>query len=181
MLKFLRKKSILFSSLIAMMIMFVIALLIVNPGIDGGDGASILALQLAFDKQVGIKIVEQWGPAGHAFYNRWAFNDSIYAVCYSLFFASLLALLGFRANKVVTRGSAIPPFIALTAGILDCVENFMEYLFVQNPIDFSADLFFFHSIITVCKWAAIMTAVLIVFILALKTLIKASAPVQKAR
>ena len=181
MLKFLRKKTVLFSSLIAMLIMFVVAILIVNRGIDGGDGSSILGLQLAFDKQLGIEIIERWGPEGRAFYNSWAFTDYIYAACYSLFFASLLAMLSSRDGKPDSRWDLIPPLIALSAGAMDCIENAMEYVFVQNPVDFSADLFFFHSIITVCKWAAIMTAVLIAFVLALRQLVHASAPTPKKR
>lgn len=181
MLKFLRKKTVLFSSLIAMLVMFVIAILIVNRGIDGGDGSSILGLQLAFDKQLGIEIIERWGVEGRAFYNRWAFTDYIYAACYGLFFASLLAVLGSREDKPDSRWDLVLPLIALSAGAMDCIENAMEYAFVQNPTDFSANLFFFHSIITVCKWAAIMTAVLIAFVLALRHLIQASAPAPQKK
>ncbi len=179
MLAFLRKKTVLFGSLIAMLVMFVIAILIVNRGIDGGDGSSILALQLAFDKQLGIEIIERWGAEGRAFYNSWAFTDYIYAACYGLFFASLLAVLSSRAGRPDSRLDLIPPLIALSAGFMDCIENGMEQIFVQNPADFSASLFFFHSIITVCKWAAIMTAVMIAFVLALRQLINASAPTPK--
>lgn len=181
MLNFLRKKTVLFSSLIAMLIMFVIAILIVNRGIDGGDGSSILGLQLAFDKQLGIEIVERWGAQGRAFYNSWAFTDYIYAVCYGLFFASLLAILSSRAGKPDSHWDLVPPLIALSAAAMDCLENAMEYIFVQNPADFPADLFFFHSIITVCKWAALMTAVVIAFVLALRQLVQASAPTPQKK
>ncbi|SHJ28580.1 hypothetical protein SAMN02745165_01981 [Malonomonas rubra DSM 5091] len=160
-------------SLLAFLLTFAVCTFIVNPQIDGKDGSGLLALQLAFDKEVGIKIIESWGAEGRAFYQRWSFTDYIYAAAYSIFLASLLSSLAVRTGKSDALMFFITPLIALSAGVFDCAENSLEAAFINNPATFSADLFYFHSIIALCKWAAIGVALMTIFILALQCLVLA--------
>jgi hypothetical protein len=61
MLQALSKTTVLASSLVLMSIMFVIVMFYVNPAIDGGDGSGVLELQLSFEKNAGIEIINEWG------------------------------------------------------------------------------------------------------------------------
>jgi len=166
-------------SLLAFLVTFAICTFIVNPQIDGKDGSSLLALQLAFDKEVGLQIIESWGAEGRAFYLRWSFTDYLYAAAYSLFLASLLANLAVRTGKGDQLLFFITPLIALSAGVFDCAENSLEAAFVINPVTFNAQLFYFHSVIALCKWAAIGVALLTIFILALQCLVQAVAHLRQ--
>ncbi|WP_303722051.1 hypothetical protein [Malonomonas rubra] len=165
MLKFLSRKSVLLTSLLFMTLMMVICMRLVNPAIDGQGGASLLALQLAFDKNLGIEIINCWGAEGSAVYRRWCFTDYLYAISYTIFLASLLVVLLFRKGKIGSSILSSTPFIVLGAGVCDCLENMMEYFFIQDPHNFPAQLFFAHSLISVLKWAGIFTAVATVIFL----------------
>ena len=162
------KKPVLLASLASLTFMFVIAMYIVNPAIDGKDGSGLLALQLAFDKELGIEIISHWGAKGIAFYNRWYLVDYLYAVSYSVFLASLLSFLIFRKSKENSSLLTITPLIALVAGACDWLENTLEFVFIQNPAIFSSTLFFLHSIVAVVKWVSISIVVISIISLLIK-------------
>jgi hypothetical protein len=161
------KKCALISSFVLMAIMFVIVMFFVNPLIDGGDGFGVLKLQLSFDKNLGIEIINKWGEAGIDHFNRWIFTDYIYALAYSLFLASLTAFLVTKKGKGTYPASRLVVSLAFASGVLDSLENTMELLFINNPYEYSESLFFLHSLTALLKWAAV--AVVIAYILFLLT------------
>jgi len=167
-LDFFGKKNHLILSLLFMMVMFVLTMYIVNPAIDSQNGSGILALQLAFDKELGIEIINGWGAKGIETYNRWYFVDYLYAVSYSVFLASLLSFLIYRKNIENSSVLKTIPLIALAAGACDWLENTLEFIFIQNPAIFSSHLFFFHSIVAVVKWIAVLIAVVSVIYLLIR-------------
>jgi hypothetical protein len=130
-----------------MLIMAVVTMGFVNPAIDGQDGAGVLALQLAFDKEVGNEIIKSWGSAGRTMFVRWIFTDSLYAAAYSVFLAALISTLLLRKGRQGSRYFQAVVLIALLAGACDWLENTMELAFIQNPAEFSTTLFRLHSLV----------------------------------
>lgn len=168
MLHALNKKSVLIGSLIAMSIMFVIVMFYANPIIDGGNGSGLLKLQLAFDKQTGIAIINSWGTSGIARFNQWIFTDYLYAVSYAVFFASVLSILIVKKGKEEYLVYRFGGYLAFVAGLLDWIENTMELFFVNNSSGFPSVLFFIHSIFATVKWAALPIAVAYIVVLLAK-------------
>lgn len=165
MLQVLGKKYVLIGSFVLMAIMFAIVMFFVNPLIDGGDGSGVLQLQLSFDKGRGIEIINSWGAAGTDHFNRWIFTDYIYALAYSLFLASLTAFLVTKQGKGRYPVSRYFVALAFASGVLDCLENTLEILFIKDPYGFAESLFFLHSVVALLKWAAV--ALVMAYILAL--------------
>ncbi len=96
MLQALSKKTVLISFLILMSIMFVIVMFHVNPSIDGGDGSGVLRLQLSFDKEAGIEIINGWSVSGIEYFKQWMIADYVYALTYSVFLASLVLFIALK-------------------------------------------------------------------------------------
>lgn len=169
MIKALGKTKVIISSLVATLLMFAIVIFNVNRAIDGGDGSSILKLQLSFDKNTGIEIINAWGPAGVELFKNWIFTDYLYAFAYSVFLASMLSFLILKKgveNKRIYKASV---YLAFAAGALDCIENTLELLFINNPYEFPGNLFFFHSVLATMKWASIVIVMMcLVFLLTKK-------------
>lgn len=165
MLEIISKKSILIGSFVLMSIMFIIVILIVNPLIDGGDGLEVVKLQLSFSKDAGIDIIQGWGKSGIANFNQWIFTDYIFAFAYSVFFASLLAMLILKKGMSKSASYTWTVYLAFIAGFFDWIENTMELFFLNNPSNFSSFLFFIHSIIASLKWATGPIAVVYIIIL----------------
>ena len=168
MLQTLGKSSVLLSSFVFMSVMFVMVMLFVNPAIDGGTGSGVLELQLSFDKKKGIELIKSWGEPGVSNFKNWIFTDFIYALSYSLFFASLISYLTLKKVKGVRFASTIFVSLALLSGALDCVENSMELSFVIDPYGFSKSLFFLHSIVATLKWLAVASVLVYIFLLLAK-------------
>jgi len=168
MLLALNKKSVLIGSLISMSIMFAIVMFYANPLIDGGNGSGMLKLQLAYDKEAGIEIINSWGASGIDHFNQWIFTDYIYAVSYAVFFASVLSILIVKKGKEEYLVYRFGVYLAFVAGLLDWIENTMELFFVNNSSGFSSALFFLHSIIATVKWAALPIAVAYIVVLLAK-------------
>lgn len=162
------KKNVLLGSLIFMLIMFSIVMFFVNPQIDDINGIGVIELQLSFNKDVGIGIIESWGESGIANFKQWIFMDYIYAASYSVFFASLLSFLIFKKGKEKLLKYTWVVGLAFVAGALDWIENTLELFFINNPSAFPDSLFFFHSVIASLKWAAVPIAVVYVVALATK-------------
>lgn len=168
MLQALSKTTVLASSLVLMSIMFVIVMFFVNPSIDGGSGSGVLELQLSFEKNAGIKIINGWGESGVNHFKRWIFTDYIYAFSYSLFLASLISSLVLKRGKGVHLNNIIFVYVAFLSGALDFVENSMELSFINNPYVFSDNLFFIHSIVATLKWLAVTVAIAYIVVLLTK-------------
>jgi hypothetical protein len=168
MLHALNSKTALIGSLIFMSIMFVIVMFFVNPSIDGGNGTGVIKLQLSFDKEAGIEIINSWGKSGIEQFKQWIFTDYIYAFSYSVFFASLLSFLILKKGKETSRVYKGGVYLAFVAGLFDWVENTIELFFVNNPSDLSSTIFFFHSIVAIMKWAAIPIAAAYIAVLLTK-------------
>lgn len=168
MLQLLGKKIVLVGSLIFMLIMFSIVMFSINPQIDGINGIGVIKLQLSFNKDVGIDIIESWGETGVSNFKRWIFVDYIYALSYSVFFASLLSLLILQKGKVKLFKYTWVVVLSFVAGAFDWIENTLELFFINNPLGFSDSLFFLHSIIATLKWAAVPIAVVYVVALVVK-------------
>jgi len=157
MLKFFAQKTVLVSTAFFMSIMFIIVMFFVNPLIDSGHGLSVISLQLSFDKNIGLKILDAWGDKGITNFKQWIFTDYIYAISYSLFFASFLSFLIVKKGKEKSSSYRRLIYLAFIAGLFDCIENTMQLFFVNNPIHYSESLFFIHSIISSVKWIALPT------------------------
>lgn len=168
MLHALNKKTVLIGSLALMSIMFVIVMFVVNPSIDGRNGAGVIKLQLSFERESGIKIVNSWGKAGIKNFNQWIVTDYIYALAYSVFFASLLSFLILKKGKGKNFAYKSIVYLAFIAGLLDWIENTIELLFVNNPSQVSNTLFFLHSIVALVKWAAFPIVVACIVVLLTK-------------
>ena len=141
------KKAVIFFG-ITTLIMAYIVMAIVDPMIDRGNGASVIALQLAFFKDNGLKIVSTWDIEA---FKKWIFTDYIYALSYMIFFSSLALWLAKIKN--ITAG--IYPYIAIIAGIFDWIEDTLELWFLNSLESFPSALFFIHSIISTIKWLAL--------------------------
>lgn len=152
MLNILSNKKILIISTIVTLIMFIVVMFIVNPSIDKKNGMGVLALQLAFDKEVGIKIINSWTQLGIENFNQFIFTDYIYALSYSLLFASIISVLILKKTKQNLFKYKLIVYLPFIAGLFDWIENTLELLFINNPIEFSNTLFFIHSIIASLKW-----------------------------
>lgn len=159
-----RKKVLIFSS-VATSVMFIVVMFIVNPSIDGRNGMGVIALQVAFNKNVGIEIIKSWSPSGIEYFNRYIFTDYIYALSYSILFASILsALISKKEVQNITKYNSVI-YLPFAAGLLDWIENTLELLFISKPDDFSNVLFFIHSFIATLKWMVL--PVILVFIIKL--------------
>jgi len=141
------KKAVIFFG-ITTLIMAYIVMAVVDPMIDRGNGTSVIALQLAFLKENGLKIVSTWDIEA---FKKWIFTDYIYALSYMIFFSSLALWLA----KVKNTTAGIYPYIAIMAGVFDWIENSLELWFLNSPDTFSAELFFIHSIFSTLKWLAL--------------------------
>ena len=161
-------KKIIGISTVITLIMFAVVMFIVNPSIDGKNGMSVLALQLAFDKEVGIEIINTWGKSGIENFKQLIFTDYIYALGYSFFFASILSVLILKKSKQNSSKYKFIIFLPFIAGLFDWIENTLELLFIHNPIEFSNTLFFIHSIIASLKWIALPIVVIFIIKLSLQ-------------
>lgn len=168
MLEILGKKTIVVSSLALTVVMLLIVMLVLNPHIDGTDGLSVIKLQIAFHKAAGIAIISNWGGSGIAHFNQWIFSDYIYAFSYSLFLASLLSLLLLKQGKGNSIAESWVIYLPFIAGTFDAIENTLEWVFINDPENFSTVLFFFHSIIATLKWSFVLIAITYSVVLAMK-------------
>jgi hypothetical protein len=165
MLNILSKKSVIVISTLVTLIMFTVVMFIVNPSIDGKNGMGVLELQLAFDKEAGIEIINSWTQSGIDNFNQLIFTDYIYALAYSIFFASILSVLILKKSKQNIFKYKSIVYLPFIAGLFDWIENTLELLFINNPIEFSNILFFIHSIIASLKWIAL--PIIVVYIIKL--------------
>jgi len=176
MLNILSKKSVIIISTVMPLIMFTVVMFIVNPSIDGKNGMSVIALQLAFDKEIGIEIINNWTQLGIENFNQFIFTDYIYALSYAIFFASILSVLILKKSKQNIVKYKLIIYLPFIAGLFDWIENTLELLFIKNPIEFSKTLFFIHSIIASLKWIAL--PIIITFII--KLILKDNANANKS-
>lgn len=151
-----------------MMIMFIIVMFVVNPLIDGGNGLSVIKLQLSFNKEVGIEIINMWGEGGRKYFKYLIFTDYIYAFSYSLFFASLLSRLLLKKGKAQIIYYKWIVYLAFFAGLLDWIENSIELFFIYAPSSVSTEVFFLHSVFSTLKWASIPIAIAYILVLITK-------------
>ena len=147
-MKFLANKKIVIFTAVTTAIMAFIVMVLFDSMVDGKNGLDVIALQLAFSKEIGASIVSSWNV--EAFKNGIVL-DYIYALSYMLFFASLM--LWLAKEKGVPSG--IYAFIAIFAGVCDWIENSLELWFLSDIEGFSSALFFVHSIVATLKWMAL--------------------------
>jgi len=145
--------------------MFVVVMFLVNPMIDGKDGFEVILLQLAFDKEAGVNILNSWGDSGVSNFNRYIFTDYLYAVSYSIFFASLLSMLIFSAKKEKSIKYTWIVYLAFFAGLCDWFENTVELFFIKNMMEFPSTLFFMHSTVSALKWMALPVVIVYIVVL----------------
>lgn len=168
MIRILNKKAIFITSMLMTLLMFCIVMFLANPAIDGKNGLSIIALQLSFDKETGIEIVNGWGGSGIERFNQWIFTDYLYALSYSIFFASWLSILILKKGVENTFRYRWVVYFALTVGLLDWVENTMELYFLSSPTTYSDILFSLHSLIASVKWSALPLVLTYLILLIIK-------------
>ena len=147
-MRFLASKKIVLISAISTAIMAFIVMVIFDPMVDGKNGSEVIALQLSFNKEIGANIVSNWNIEA---FKKWIVLDYIYALSYMLFFASLVSWL----EKKRGIHYSIYPYIAISAGVFDWIEDSLEVLFLNDIDGFSSTLFFIHSIFASLKWLAL--------------------------
>ncbi len=147
----LANKNVVIVALVAMLIMFGVVMFTVNPLIDNGDGLEVIGLQVSFDKQAGAEIVSHWNVQA---FKQWIFTDYIYALCYTLFFTSLLLWL-MKVKGKDNSWYMIFVYVAIFAGLSDWIENSLELWFLDDIDGFSQGLFWTHSMIATLKWLAL--------------------------
>lgn len=152
MLKFLSADRTLKGSAMAAVILFILVMLVINPRIDGSHGLGVIALQLAFVKSEGMRIVTGWGTTGIHRFQQWLWVDYLYAVAYGLFLTSLLARTARRHFVRPQVGARVLMLCPLLASSLDWMENSLELLFIQDPGAVSRLLFWCHSLLASIKW-----------------------------
>lgn len=167
MIKFLSNKRVLIGSMIMTTIMFTVVMFLVNPAIDSHNGFGVLKLQIAFDKEVAIDIVESWGVHGVEQFQKLIFTDYLYALSYSIFLASLISYLT-RYKNIKNEIYKFVIYLVFLAGLIDWIENTMELFFLDNMIEYSSNMFFMHSILASIKWLALPIILSTVIILVLK-------------
>ena len=165
MLNILSNKSVIVISTLVTLIMFTVVMFIVNPSIDGKNGMGVIELQLSLNKEVGIEIINSWTQSGIENFNQLIFTDYIYALAYSIFFASILSVLILKKSKQNILKYKLIVYLPFIAGLFDWIENTLELSFINNPIEFSNILFFIHSIIASLKWIAL--PIIVTFIIKL--------------
>ena len=147
-MKFLSNKKIVIFSALTTVLMAFIVMVIFDPLVDGKNGLDVIALQLAFSKEVGIGIVSSWNTEA---FQTWIGLDYLYALSYMVFFSSMISWL--EKDKGVSY--SIYPYIAIFSGLFDWIENSLELWFLSDMEGFSSTLFFIHSIIATLKWLAL--------------------------
>ena len=134
--------------IISTLILSIIVIYIVSPLIANGKGIGVVTLQFAFFKPLGQEIVSQWNIEA---FNQWIFTDYLFALSY----ASLLASVLLYLEKTKHLGASIYPYVALSAGLFDWIENSIEWYFINDMEGCSSILFFLHSVFASLKWVAI--------------------------
>lgn len=176
MVDLLGRKAVLFFSCILTSVMFAIVMFFANPAIDGGSGFDLLALQLSFDKESGLAIINRWGEAGVDNFKKYIVFDYVYALSYALLFSSVLRFLWLRGHEgSVVRNQWFISF-AVSAGLLDWIENTLEFFFIKYPESYPGWLFFLHSALSVLKWG--MVALVVSYALVLGARGKAGRPAR---
>lgn len=165
----LNNKIVLIGSMVMTLIMLIIVVVFASPLIDQHNGFSVIALQLSFEKQAGLNIINSWGASGIEHFKQWIFADYIYALSYSIFFASLLSFLILKKGVSNKFNYTWVMYVALFAGLMDWVENTLEIFFINSPQHFPDSLFFMHSVIAVLKWLAVAIVVTYIVVLLMKT------------
>ena len=168
MIEIFNNKKILMISMIMTLVMFFIVMFFTDPAIDGRNGLSVIALQLTFHKSAAIEIINGWGPSGIEHFNQWIFTDYIYAMSYSVFFASLLSML--ITKKGVSDNSRYTwiVYLALVTGLLDWTENSMELCFLRSPSTYHDTLFALHSFVAGVKWLTLPVVIIYIVVLTIK-------------
>lgn len=141
------KKTVIFSAITTVIMAFVVMVLF-DPLVDGKNGFDVIALQLSFSKDAGVNIVSNWNIEA---FKKWIVLDYLYALSYMVFFASLL--LWLEKDRGVP--SSIYPYVAISAGVFDWIENSLELWFLNDMEGFSSTLFFIHSLCASIKWLAL--------------------------
>ncbi|SFV53705.1 hypothetical protein MNB_SM-4-389 [hydrothermal vent metagenome] len=172
MLNILGKRRVVIMSTVTTLVLFTVVMFIVNPFIDGKNGMDVLALQLAFNKDLGIDIINGWTHIGIEKFNQFIFTDYLYALSYSIFFASILSALIIKKSMQNISKYKLIIYLPFIAGLLDWIENTLELFFINNPIEFSEILFFIHSIVAISKW--------LIFPIVITFIIKLSLPERRS-
>ena len=147
-MRFLASKKIVLISALTTAIMAFIVMALFDPMVDGKNGSEVIALQLLFSKEIGSNIVSSWNIET---FKKWIVLDYLYALSYMIFFASLILWL----EKIKGVKQSIYPYIAITAGMFDWIEDSLELLFLSDIEGFPSALFFIHSIFASLKWLAL--------------------------
>ena len=152
MLEVLSKKRVFIVFGILTFVLFFAVMFFVNPYIDGNDGMSVIALQVAFDKSLGIDILNTWGRSGIERYKKFIIFDYLYALSYSVFFSSLIARLIVKKSPKKWKNYGFVLSLPFIAGLSDWVENSLEISFLNDISGFNDKLFTIHSFIASLKW-----------------------------
>jgi hypothetical protein len=120
----------------------------------------IVALELAFSAQAFGNIALQWGAeAVRAYRTATLLVDYWFPLAYSLFLASLMALLSSQAGKARWSNWVALPFIA---ALLDWVENTAHLVLLRDPTHLSGTLVLVASMAAALKWSLVAVSVVVI-------------------
>jgi hypothetical protein len=124
----------------------------------------VVELELAFTAVAFGDIVAQWGTAGvRAYRMATLLIDYWFPIVYSVFLASLIALLTMQADRDLT-GAFVLPFLAAA---LDWIENTLHLVLLRDPGHISARLVLTASVAAAAKFGFIGVSILVaVYLLA---------------
>ncbi len=117
----------------------------------------IVELELAFSAQAFGDIVQQWGAeAVRSYCTATILIDYWFPLAYSLFLASLMALLSFQAGRVLRPNWVALPFIA---ALLDWAENSFHLILLRDATHLSSTLVLLASVAAALKWGLVAVSV----------------------
>jgi len=155
--QFITKKSVLIVAAV-LTVLLTLVLTRIEQEISGPSGAGIVYLELAFSREIFMRIISLWGEYGANLFIKTIWIDYIYPIAYSFLIAGGLAITEFKmtgAGKVfsnITQKIYLLPFLA---AIFDFIENSILIYIVVNSF-FNEYIILASSIISSIKWFLII-------------------------
>jgi hypothetical protein len=138
-----------------------------------GNGGNTFHLEFALSKNEFMALVNQLGPEALIAYKNLLLIDSIFPFAYSIFFASIIALLSSKKEIEVSEKTLFFFTLPLIGCILDLIEN-ISHLFLLSDLSSVTDSrVIFSAIISITKWSMpVISTLYILFMLGKITLAK---------
>jgi hypothetical protein len=152
-----------------LVVVFLIIFRLVGAQPDADD-PTVLDLQLAFNTDRFVEVIQAWGPDVTDDFRANLWIDCLFPVVYSLALGSGIALLS--ARDLTARADDPPPYLVLllfmlpfVAAFFDLAENAAHWLALDDPLHPPSALVLTASVAAVIKWALIGVSLLAVVLL----------------